>query len=52
MPWGTLVEVGRTETRKDVTIFRLFDVPYTIIFKAICPLGDKKTYTFVKRCGE
>jgi len=51
-PRGTLVEVSGTETRKEITIFRLFDVPYTIIFKALYPSGDEKTYTFVKRCGE
>jgi len=52
MPRGTLIVVSGTETRKDVRIFRLFDVPYTIIFKAVYPSGDEKTYTFVKRCGE
>jgi hypothetical protein len=52
VPRGTLVEVRGTETRKEVTIFRLYDVPYTIIFKAVYPSGDEKTYTFVKRCGE
>jgi len=52
MPKGTLVEVSGTETRKEVTIFRLYDVPHTIIFKAIYPPWGERTYTFVKRCGE
>ena len=52
MPKGTLIEVSGTETRKEVTIFRLYDVPYTLIFTAHYPPWGQRTYTFVKRCGE
>lgn len=52
MPLGTLVEVSGTETRKEVIIFRLYDVPHTLIFTAHYPPWGQRTYTFVKRCGE
>jgi hypothetical protein len=52
IPKGTLVEVSGTETRKEVRIWRLYDVPYTLIFTAHYPPWGQRTYTFVKRCGD
>jgi hypothetical protein len=50
-PGGTEIEVAGDVTRKEVTIFRLYGVPYTLIFTATYPPWGQRTYTFVKRCG-
>ena len=52
VPRGTVIEVAGDVTRKEVTIFRLYGVPYTLIFTATYPPWGQRTYTFVKRCGE
>ena len=51
-PRGIVIEVSGKETRKEVTIWRLYDVPYTLIFTAYYGPWGKRIYTFVKRCGE
>jgi len=52
VPRGIVIEVSGEETRKEVTIWRMWDVPYTLIFTAYYGPWGKRTYTFVKRCGE
>jgi len=52
MPKGTLIEVGGDVTRKEITIFRIYDVPHTLIFTGHYPPWGQRTYKFIKRCGE
>jgi hypothetical protein len=52
VPAGIVIEVSGTETTKEVRIFRLWGVPYTMIFTAEYPPWGTRIYTFTKRCAE
>jgi hypothetical protein len=52
LPMGELITVNGAETQKEISIWRLFDLPHDIIFYARYPYGTiprEKMYTFKQK---
>lgn len=52
LPMGELITVNGAETQKEISIWRLFDIPHDIIFYARYPYGTiprERIYTFKQR---